>query len=466
MDKIFLEIECLTEQSKQLNAEYLRKNWFKKADKRYISQYLQKFVEYNKKYFDFLGVTSIIKGTDQRVSLKFKSSEFIGVIPLRSPDTGKQIGDFIVSPRYSSKDKLLEYIKILNLTNKAVNTEFKQSIPLISGRNFQPPFYYEAVIFIKKIEKLIRKRWLKFDQTEKNIKTPQGQVNWDKYIHNEFKVENRLKFPVRKNILSEFHTEYSNLKFVFDLCKNELLSPSTPEEIKLALKPKLFFIQEKLCFHKSIETEKMQIRQSDPILIKEIKIQANKLLQKEFSKSIAWRVDFNDVFEKYIQYLFEQVSKEFGGKFYSNFKIHRANYPKYAWELKYLEPDGVFRKGNTFTVFVDAKYKSHLLNKFSQSEELKNEYRKDLHQIISYTSFSDKDTKYGFLCYPSNVVESKEIKFKNSLNHNETIVSLLGIPLDTNVILNVKELIFEKLNLIEKTVQNNVYKVLENKWLS
>jgi len=450
MNKIFLEIECLTEQSKQLSAKYLRKNWFKKADKRYIAQYLQKFVEYNKKYFNFLGVIPIIEGSDQNVNLKFKSSEFIGAIPLRSPDTGKQIGDFIVVPRYSTKDKYLEYIKILNLINKSVNAEFKHSIPLLSGRNFQPPFYYEAVIFIKRLEQLIRRKWLKFDQIEKDIKTPQGQINWNKYINNEFKIENRQSFPVRKNILSEFHTEYSNLKFVFELCRDELLSYSTPEKIKFTMKPKLSFIQEKLRFHKRLETKRIQIRQSDAILVKEIKNQANKILQKEFSKSIAWRVDFNDVFEKYIQYLFEQVSKEFGGKFYSNFKIQQTNYSKYAWELKYLEPDGIFKKGNMLTVFVDAKYKSHLLNKFSQSEELKYEFRKDLHQIISYTSFTDKDIKYGFLCYPSNIVEYKEVKFKNSLNYTETVVYLLGIPLDTNVILNVKKLIFEKLSLIEK----------------
>ena len=104
-------------------------------------------------------------------------------------DTDKQIGDFIVAPRYTSKDKFLDYIKILNLVNKSVNAEFKNSIALISGRNFQPPFYYEAVIFIKELTKLAKTKWVKFTQSVEIRDTPTGQVNWRKYILNEYKVE-------------------------------------------------------------------------------------------------------------------------------------------------------------------------------------------------------------------------------------------------------------------------------------
>ncbi len=450
MNKIFLEIECLTEYSKPLSGEYLRKNWFKKADKRYMSQYLQKFIEYNREYFDFLGVTPLIEGTDPKVALRFKSSEFIGAIPLRSPDTGKQIGDFIVSPRYSSKDKLLDYIKILNLIDNSVNAEYKNSIPLISGRNFQPPLYYEAVLFIKELFKLVQAKWVKFSNKELMNNIPIGQVNWHKYIQNEYKVENRLNYPVNKNILTEYHKEYSHIKYVFDLCKNEILGTTTPAEIKLSIKPLILFLEEKLRFHQSIYTQKIQIKQSDPILIKKLKIQANKILTNNFSKSIAWRVDFNDVFEKYVQYLFNQISKEAGGEFYPNYKIKSFSNHKYEWELKYLEPDGIFRKGNMITIYMDAKYKSHLLNKHSQVEELKNVFRNDLHQIMAYTSFSSNNSKYGFLCYPTIVNETKTIKFYNPINQSSTNITLMGIPLDISCIYDVKKMIFKRINEIEK----------------
>ena len=454
MNKIFQEIECLTEHSKLLSGEYLRKNWFKKADKRYMSHYLQKFIEYNREYLEFLGVTASIEGSDPKVSLRFKSSQYIGVIPLRSPDTGKQIGDFIVSPRYFSKDKQHDYIKILNLVNKSINAEFKNSIPLLSGRNFQPPLYYEAVIFIKELLKLVQTKWVKFSNKEVMSNTAIGEVNWKKYIQNEYKVENQLKYPVNKNILTEYHKEYEHLKYVFNLCKNEILGTTTPQEIKLSIRRLISFLEEKLRFHKSIYTQKIQIREADPMLVKRIKIQANKILSANLSRSIAWRIDFNEVFERYVQYLFKEVTQEVGGEFYPNFRIKSSTNKRFEWELKYLEPDGIYKKGNNITIFIDAKYKSHLLNKYSKEEELKNTFRTDLHQIMAYTTFSFQNTKYGFLCYPSMINETKTINFYNPINDSNTNITLIGIPLDINYIHKVKKIIFNKIDEIEKSIIN------------
>ncbi len=450
MRKVFFEIPCLTEYSKALSGEYLRKHWFHKADKRYMAQYIQKFIEYNKPFLDFLGVTPLVEGTDRNVSLRFRSSEFVGAIPLRSPDTGKQIGDFIVSPRYGTEGKFTDYIKILNLINQSIQAEFKPSIPLVSGRNFQPPFYYEALIFVKKLAQLTRNKWVKFDREEKIFDHPQGQVNWKKYIQREYKVENSLKFPVRKNILSEYHKEYGQIKYVFELCKKELLGPATPTEMKYGIKPLLHYLETKLKFHNSLKTKHFIIRHSDPPLVKEVKKQGNKIMQKEFSQAIAWRVDFNEVFEKYVQYIFMEISKELGGKFYPNYKIRQMSPTRFTWELSHLEPDGIYRKGTRLNIFVDAKYKSHLLNKFSSSDDLKSEFRKDLHQIMSYMSFSDQPAKYGFLCYPSTQVESKEIKFSYALNHTQNIIHLVGIPLDINKIDRASQLIKEKIYSLEK----------------
>ncbi len=454
MDKIFLELECLTEYSKPLSGKFLRKNWFKKADKRYISLYLQKFIEYNRSNFNFLGVNVFIEGTDPNTSLRFRTSEYIGVIPLRSPDTGKQIGDFIVSPRYSSKTRLTDYIKILNLINKSVNVIFKNSIPLISGKNFQPPFYYEAILYIKLLTYLVQDNWMKFAQTEKNNSVPIGNVNWNKYLMNDFKVEKRLKFPVRKNILTEYHNEYANLKYVFSICKQELLGPNTPEEIKLSIKSKLYFIEEKLKFHQIVSTNTIHIKQSDSRLVKDIKVKANNILQKNYSKSTAWKVDFNEVFEKYVQFIFNELSTIIGGKFYSNYKIRAFSNRKYEWELKYLEPDGIYRKGDSLIIFVDAKYKSHLLNKYSQSEHLKIDFRSDLHQIIGYTSFSSQQVKNGFLCYPSNIPEIKETKFINPITQSETVINFIGIPLNVNDLIKVKKIILSKINSLEYNQRN------------
>ncbi|RZK02163.1 MAG: hypothetical protein EOO46_18715, partial [Flavobacterium sp.] len=307
---VFCEVPCLTEQSRQLSGIALQKKWFKSADKRIIGQYLQKFIDYNSSQFKFIGVQPFIVGSDQNTSLTFRSSSFIGTIPLRASDTGKQIGDFVVMPRFTGRDRFEDYIEILNLLGKEISPEVIDSLPLASGKNFRPPLYLEAVKFIASLEALLTRPWRKFDNIEKISNQPSGQNNWNKYISNEYKIENRLKFPTRKNILSEFHSEYAEVRYVFDICKNELLSSNTPQRIRNIIRIKLNFIEEKLYHHKPKATNNIAIKSSDSPTVKTCKDQANKILNFNLVDSTAWRVDFSDVFEKFVQHIFKAVAKE------------------------------------------------------------------------------------------------------------------------------------------------------------
>ena len=122
---VFFEMPCLIEKSQSLSGFLLSKKWFKGADRRYLAESLQKFVEYNKELFDFLEVTPRIEGSGKSVSLNFRSDRFIGAIPLRAPDTGKQIGDFVVRPRYTSaNDQFSEYVEIVKLLVKWTEIAF------------------------------------------------------------------------------------------------------------------------------------------------------------------------------------------------------------------------------------------------------------------------------------------------------------------------------------------------------
>lgn len=448
---VFHEITCLTEQSVRLSGIALQKKWFKSADKRIIGQYLQKFINYNSILFSFLGVQPFIVGTDQNTSLIFRSSNFIGTIPLRAPDTGKQIGDFVVMPRFTGRNRFEDYIEILNLLGKEISPEVKDSLPLASGKNFRPPLYLEAVKFIASLETLLIQPWRKFDNVEKVSSEPTGQVNWNKYLQAEFKVENRLKFPVRKNILSEFHSEYSEIRFVFDICKKELLSSNTPQRIKNTLRSRLIFIEEKLYLHKPKSTNNISLKSSDNPIIQTCKEQANKVLNFNLVDSTAWRVDFSDVFEKFIQHIFKGVAKETGGKLFANFKFHSYTSKYFSWELKHIEPDAIYQKENIL-VFIDAKYKSNFYNKFSSNENLKEEHRRDLHQIMAYTSFSKTAIKYGVLCYPSNKLEVRPIKYKNGINDVFITILVLGIPLKKDIISEAKQFLSKEIDQIERRI--------------
>lgn len=457
---IFCEIPCLTEKTTPIKGIVLQKKWFPYADKRYIGQYLQKFIDYNSEAFSFLGVTSYLIGSDQHLSIAFRTSQFIGAIPLRSPDNGKQIGDFVVTPRYMGKDRYEDYIEILNLLGSEISPETTDSLPLASGRNFRPPMYLEAVKFIVILEEMVKRPWQKFDRVEKITSEPKGQINWNKYIQNEYKAENRLRFPAGKNILSEFHTEFSQIKYVFDLCRVALSSANTPLRIKLNVRNKLDYLDEKLYKHSPLQTNLIQTKFSDTPAVRNCKLQANRILDFNFTDSTAWRVDFSDVFEKFVQYVFKEVAKESGGRLLANYKFDGYSFRQYAWELNHLEPDAILQKDKAL-VFIEAKYKSHLYNKFGISEALKEEYRRDLHQLLAYTAFSRAESKFGFLCYPSQEIELKEIQYRNTLNQTWSNIEIFGLPLNKNSISEARRLLSNELILIEKLSNGESNQILQ-----
>ncbi len=447
---IFLEMPCLTDQSRYLRGVDLQKQWFRSADLRYIVQYLQKFIEYNSESFKFLDIQPSIVGYDKNVALCFRSSKYVGAIPLQSPVTGKQIGDFIVTPRFVERDIFEDYVEIIDLLGTDIRPEFIDSLPLASGKRLKPPLYLEAVKFIDTLEKLVLHPWRKFDSIEQISNEPSGQINWTKYINNEYKVENRLKFPTKKNVLNEIHSEYSEIKYVFKICKNEILSANTPLRIKTALYSRLNKLEERLYYHKPKATNKIKIRLSDSVIVKLCKEQANRVLNFNLVDGTAWRIDFSDVFEKFIQYIFKEVAKEIGGRVYSNFKFHYSRalkeYSWYSWQLKHLEPDVIFEREDTL-IFIDAKYKSNLYNKYDQSELLKEDHRHDLHQILAYLSFDEAKNKIGFLCYPSEQIELKYTQYENSINNTTNTIFILGVPLNKRSIEEAKKLIIKKLIL-------------------
>lgn len=447
--ELFCDIPCLTERSGALSGIELCKKWFKGADKRIPGEALQKFAVYNSHSFGFLEVTPFIVGTDHRASIAFRSTRFIGTIPLRAPDTGKQIGDFVVSPRFVGRERYEDYIEILDLLGSEISPEFVDSLPLVSGRNFRPPFYLEAVKFVKALEEMLRRHWRKFDSVDQISDIPQGQVNWNKYILHESEARNKLRFPVQRNVLSELHREFGQIRFVFDTCSKELLSPTTPQKIRAAFRSRLSFIEKRLYLHKPIPTNVIWQRASDSPAVKECKWEANKILRREFDHSTAWRVDFNDVFEKFVQHIFKEVARAIGGKVFANAQIQTRAIRYFSWELRHLEPDVVLLTEDLIA-FIDAKYKSHLFNRFEDTDLLKSDFRSDLHQVLAYTSFTETGKKLGMICYPASEIEVKTTKFKNGLNGASNRIMIVGIPLRRNVIRDAVGLIVRELTAVRK----------------
>ncbi len=416
------------------------------SDQRETYKYFSIFIQNNLKNLEFLGVSCQLEGIEKQGSISFESSQYVGAIPMMS-SKNIQIGDFCVTPRFGNAQKFEEYTELMNLLDHSIKYEIMDSAPLKSDF-MKPPFYLECMKFINLFDSVLKSNWRMFDNINSIENLPIGEVNWNKYFLNEYKIENRLRFPCRKNILNIFHNELAKLKYVFKICEKEILSTNTPLNIRHSLYEKLQVIGNKLHKLQPITADKFTVKASDKQAVKMIKSQANNILNSHATRGVAWRVDYNEVFEKFVEYLFKKTMNHIGGRVHESTKIN-SQYPSKKLSLSHLEPDIILEKNQTL-FFVDAKYKSHFYNKTKLTPSLKDELRKDQHQVMAYSSFSESKDKFCFLCYPNDVVKYEINRYNNNINGTKTHLFSIGVPLSlkeiNNTISKLAEIINEALS--------------------
>ena len=133
------------------------------------------------------------------------------------------------------------------------------------------------------------------------------------------------------------------------------------------------------------------VHMADPIIIKGLKETANRILSHQNSSHYAWRIDFAEFFERYIQFMIADVARSKGARLTKNPK-YSVSGNKPDWSLNYLEPDIVVDRGDVQYI-IDAKYKSHMYNLRNHGDDLKEAFRHDLHQVLAYSSFGKSTRK-------------------------------------------------------------------------
>lgn len=432
---IFFSFECLTERSQKLKAFEIQKQWF--SSNVPTAAIFQKFLDINSRKLAYLNITAFLDGSDRDLHLYFRSERFIGAVPLISPITSKPFADLLVYPRFTStNDKFTYYTQLINLIGKDIEPEFDENVDLKSSLNFRPPLYHQSLKYLQALFALSKKPWYKFVENDYISYEFKGNVRWDKVANRNEVVD--VSIPTSYSTLTNKHHEYAQLKFAFTLAKEELLSNRTPIKIRNKAATLISLLDKKLNAIQPSKTKEIGINRADFALVRHTKQQANHLLRNDATFNKAWRIDYSIVFERTVQYIFELAAKETGAVIYKNCQFKNAVLNNHAWELTCLEPDIVLIKDKS-VFFVDAKYKSHLFNRYVQSDFLKQEFRNDLHQVLAYASFDTSSDKLAFLCYPNNNPTVSVSFFFNHFNNTNNKIVILGVPLELHAFLQVKE---------------------------
>ncbi len=393
------------------------------GDKRRFERDIQKLITLNKKAFDFLGIEARgVYDDNFNYSLRLDSSKYSGVIPIRSAGSGLISGYLKITGRYGEEiDDILPLLRDENFT-----PEFGDSMPISINAAVAPPKYIECAKYVDIYEQAERFHWQKF--SNRSITQSRSRnTDWTRYSLNSFDPSNALRYPNKINLLTTDHAEWMILQYVLDLAISEIKSLRTPISLRMHYASILDRLERSYDKGSLVPTDHIAIHSSDPVIIKELKSIANLILADTSDIRCAWRIDYSRFFERYIQYLFTQLAHKCGARIINN--PHYSISGKIpAWALKYLEPDLVMTKEGD-QVVVDAKYKSHMYNWDSNSEELHDTFREDFHQVLAYSSFNHTQQKKAIIAYPYKEFKCYSTVVHSSLNECENHAYLIGIPI-------------------------------------
>ncbi len=409
------------------------KGW-KWGDNRYLETAMQRFIVLNQKNFQYLGLEAVIIEHDYRPAIQISTSQYIGAIPIISPKNGKPCGDLVVTGRFGENAG-----EIMSLLDDTIRPEYSSEYQLTLDSQMTPPIFMECCKYIDTYQEAVRYKWRKFDNVLKVESQPSGSTLWTEYAIRTAKNPSEFStFKNKSNILSTSHSEWNQLNYVLQLAIAELESVRVPMRARAVYAERISRLKNRLRNEVVEYTTSVKQRMSDPLVIKNLKNIANLILQNKSYERLAWRMNYTEFFERYVQYIMDEVAKKKGVRSSSNqhFKISTYNRP--AWGLSYLEPDLVLHQESK-QIMVDAKYKSHMFNWDHGTEDLKDTFRHDLHQILAYCSFSTNTDKEALLVYPYTDFTARLLKIKNPYTHVENSVYLVGIPIDRKRIPEIEE---------------------------
>lgn len=413
----------------------LNKAW--ECDKRYGMDALQRFLFLNHRAFDYLNVKADIVLTGNDPYLQLTTVQYAGSVPTLSPKDGKPCGDLCIGGRFGE-----DISELLSVVGDTLLPQYDDSLPPLSSSMLEPPLYFECCNFIDKWFEVERAHWHKFDVTERVEHVPTGGTRWDVYASRCYAPQNMLLFQSRSNALKPLHREMCQLLSVLFTCFREIKRPQTPMRSRISYSSKIDRLQAKYSESFTLQTpDEFVEHASDPIAVKEAKRLANIIIQNKRTNKRAWRIDYSEFFERYVQFIFTDVANKVTARAICN-PHYSVSGNRPTWVLHYLEPDIIVQKDEV-QYAIDAKYKSHIFNRNDYSDELKDTFRHDFHQILAYCAFNGMQIKKAMLVYPFSDFYCHKLRVSSPLTHTDADIYLLGIPLSKNKLEDTKDRLTE-----------------------
>lgn len=395
----------------------------------------EQLIRQNHSLFSISGIECNSEFDGRRVSLRIKTGNTIGAIPLVSPITGKSDYGLIIKPRFNwdGIGAMLGKMgwRVAPVPLKLEN--FKGSERSI------PPWVLASMILVR-INNLLRGMGRKFEIVTELRNAPRGQVRWEEYALRSMPTGRFLSVPCTfpdlrhdrqllgtiryclERIIEALQTQVEHGTFVHRLIE-------LAQQLLLVVSDVPAFLpastQMEMWLRKPLKTEVYV----DGLQALEWTIEKRGLAGASKLEGIPWVMEMERFFEAWIETLFHSVARRTGGLM----KVGRLRQttrpivwdPPYLGSQKSLVPD-LYLNWDSTTLVLDANYKRHFQELQSHTWEAteaawKEQHRNDLLQVLAYANLAESRNIISCLVYPCTPATWTYLKDSGKLFHKAEI---------------------------------------------
>lgn len=374
------------------------------------------FIKFNREALRALDLQVDLAPSGNGPSLRLTPGGRAGAIPLRSAQTGRVVGGFVVRPRFGWAG----VGPVLAATGWHAMPEFLE-MPLVPGSGREIPPWVLAGPVLMRLAELIRRLKRGYQDTEATRSAPRGTILWQRYAAESLVHGRWEQVPCRFWDLTQDPRLRGQLRWVLERVRMDLLKVGARDSVAASLAAFALELQRLLGHVLPQAPRPDELRQhlaathlTDDLFRRGIQAMSWVVEERGLGggrelDGIAWSLPLDRLWEGYVESAIRSEAAVTGGEVKVG-RLGETTFP-IRWSdpihrsLGHLVPDIVVRRPGRRVQIVDAKYKAHLADMDAMgwkrfAEEARDAHRADLHQVLAYAALFDADEITATLVYP------------------------------------------------------------------
>ena len=396
----------------------------------------EQFITRNQAVFEVLQliVAREYDGTDLYLSLK--SASAIGAVPLVSPTTARPDYGLLVQPRFpwAGIGPMLG-----QMGWRIVPTPLR--MPLLKRSERRVPIWVLSSMILLRLRALLESLDRRFEVISQNLQAPKGLVRWTEYATKQLPSARFLSVPCSFPDLREDRHLKGAIRFCLEaqLCALETQKEQgafVHQLIELA-NQLLVLVRTVPIYLPSSTTLNAWLQR--PMRVEKFTagleavgwtVDERGLAGASDLQGIPWTMPMDCFFEAWVETIFAVVAKRTGGRVKTarnRETVHAISWdPSFTGSQKSLIPD-LLIEWPDLTLIVDAKYKRHWeelqqLPWASLENELRDQHRNDLLQVLAYANLARTSSILACLVYPCSPENWNSLRGRQRLIHKAEIL--------------------------------------------